>query len=208
MEAAAGLASPLVCVDLGPLPEPPRAIKPKARATSQQAGLIILPESVELPKEDTGPESPPADPAFVSQVDAALGELGGLADRYSTMLAFRTDLASFAALDEVLRRVRCPWFGVDLDPAAMLRDVWPMDDIFTRLGQSIRHVRGRDASKGADRRTKPAVIGRGTMKWSELLANLDGAGYAGWITIDPMELNDRRAGANAGLEFLGEVLLK
>src|SRR2546423_1044547 len=43
MEAAAGLTSPLVCVDVGALPEPPRQPEPKPRVTQQQAGLILLP---------------------------------------------------------------------------------------------------------------------------------------------------------------------
>src|SRR5437764_13218959 len=42
MDAAAGLASPLVCVEVGPLPEPPRQPKPKPQVTPQQAGLILL----------------------------------------------------------------------------------------------------------------------------------------------------------------------
>src|SRR5688572_24127236 len=38
MEAAAGLAAPLVCVDLGPLPEPAAAPQPKPAVTQGQAG--------------------------------------------------------------------------------------------------------------------------------------------------------------------------
>src|SRR4051812_27027695 len=45
LEAARGLAVPLVCADLGPLPPAPQAAKPKPRVTSQMAGLILLPET-------------------------------------------------------------------------------------------------------------------------------------------------------------------
>src|SRR5579863_8021316 len=45
MEAAAGLASPLVCLELGPLPEATSPQEPKPRATPAMAGLILLPES-------------------------------------------------------------------------------------------------------------------------------------------------------------------
>jgi sugar phosphate isomerase/epimerase len=201
MGTASALAAPLLCVDIGPLPEPQRAAPAKPKVTAEQAGLIILPEAVAAsPKPE--PILAAANPAAVGGFDASLSELGALADRYSVVLALRSDLASFAALDDALRRVACPWFGIDLDPAAVVRDDWPLDDIFSRLGASIRHLRARDGAKGTDRRTKPAVIGRGETQWRQLLANLDEAGYSGWLTLDPVDLADRRTGAAGGLAHL------
>ena len=113
--------------------------------------------------------------------------------------------ASLAALERAIKSSSCPWFGVDLDPVAILRDVWPMDDIFSRIGGLIRHVRGRDAVRGADRRTRPAPIGKGSVNWGELLANTNEAGYHGWLTIDSLELQDRAAAAQAGLDYLRKL---
>jgi sugar phosphate isomerase/epimerase len=135
-----------------------------------------------------------------------LGDLGRRADRYAVMIAFRSDMAGFASLAAALDRVACPWFGIDLDPPALLCDRWSADEIFSRLGPSIRHVRGRDANVGAERRVKPAAIGRGDTDWAQLLANLDGAGFAGWITLDPMELTDRAGAAAKGLEHLRAIV--
>ena len=201
LEAAAALSSPLVCVELGPLPAPARENKPKPRVTPEQAGLLILPTS-RATEPTVEPAGPPPDPAFVSQVDAALNELGRRADRYSVMVAFRSDLASLAALDRAVRAAACPWFGIDLDPVSILRDEWDADEAFSRLGSFIRHVRGRDAVAGADRRTRPSVIGAGGTDWGKLLANLDAADYHGWISVDPMELTDRIGGASAGRKAL------
>ena len=100
-----------------------------------------------------------------------------------------------------MRANRRPGF----DPVAILRDVWPMDEIFSRIGGLIRHVRGRDAVRGADRRTRPASIGRGSVNWGEFLAKLDEAGYQSWLTIDSLELENRAAAAQAGLEFLKKL---
>jgi len=200
MEAAAGLASPLVCADLGPLPEPPPAEKPKATVTAEQAGLILLPTSADMAArqaEASRPAHRPPDPAFVSQVDGVLAELGRRADRFGVTVAFRSELASHAALERALRSAGCPWFGVDLDPVSVLRDEWDLDEVFSQLGALVRHVRARDAVVGADRRTRPAVVGQGSMSWDQLLSNLESLGYAGWITIDPTELPDRAAGAVA-----------
>jgi sugar phosphate isomerase/epimerase len=205
LQSAAALASPLVCVEAGPLPEPPRENKPKPKVTPEQAGLILIPTLAAAPAPEVTRAAalpPQIDPVFVAQVDGAMAELGRLADRYSAMLAFRSDLASFAAIQRALIAARCPWFGIDLDPVAILRDEWDIDEIFSRVGSLIRHVRARDAVSGADRRTKPATIGRGDTKWDQLLGNLDGASYHGWITLDPTELTDRIAAATAGLKYL------
>src|SRR4051794_2909949 len=113
LEAAAGLQAPLVCVDLGPLPEPPPEAKPKPKVTQEQAGLILLPSANDIQaareSESDGPAAKPVDTSFASQVDGALAELGRRADRYNAMVAFRSDLASFAALERVLRQADCPW---------------------------------------------------------------------------------------------------
>jgi sugar phosphate isomerase/epimerase len=206
MEAARGLAAPLICVEVGPLPEPPPVSKPKPRITPEQAGLLIIPE-LSAPEETlTAPAGPPMDQPHLSLVDSAMLDLGARADRLGCTLAFRSDLASFAALDRMLAAARCPWFGIDLDPVAILRDAWPADEMFARLGALIRHLRGRDAVGGADRRTRPAVLGQGSTSWPEILQLLDEAGYHGWITIDPLELPDRAAAAIAGAADLRKVM--
>ncbi|MDB5298432.1 MAG: Xylose isomerase protein barrel, partial [Phycisphaerales bacterium] len=201
LEAATDLASPLFCVDLGPLPAPAVTEAPKPKVTAELAGMILLPTTPAAPAP-VAPAAPPPDPAVVSQVDAALSEIGRLADRYSVVVAFRSDLASLAALERAVAQAACPWFGIDFDPVAVLRDEWNMDETFSRLGALVRHVRGRDAVKGADRRTRPAFVGQGDTDWGSLLANLDAADYRGWITIDPTELPDRNAAAVAGRKHI------
>ena len=207
MEAATGLGAPLVCVDVGPLPVPVETEPPKPKVTAELAGLILLPTSMSeaaKPQAAPSPAAPP-DPAFVSQVDAAMVELGRLADRTSTVLAFRSGLSPLSALERALRAADCPWFGVDLDPVAVLGDTWDLDEAFSRLGAHVRHLRARDALRGSAGRTKPTVIGRGDMNWSQLLSNLDGAGYTGWVTVDPLELPDRVAAASAAAAHLRSV---
>jgi sugar phosphate isomerase/epimerase len=139
---------------------------------------------------------------MVALVQSALSEIGSRADRYSVTVALGSSLSSFASLHEALTAVRCPWFGLDLDPVAILRDDWSMDEIFSTLGPLVRHVRARDAAVGPDRRTKPMVIGGGDTKWSQLLQALDDANYNGFITLDPTELSERASAAIAGAKYL------
>lgn len=199
LETAAGLESPLVCLDLGPLPTPAVAPPPAPTVTPDMAGLILLPTTTEKPLPQ--PTAPP-DPAFVSQVDGVLNELARKADRYGVTVALRSDLSSLAALHRALIAANCPSFGIDLDPVSLLCDDWTIDQAFSRLAPLIRHFRGRDALSGADRRTRPAVLGKGSANWTQLLGLLDESDYHGWITIDPIELTDRPAGAIAALKYL------
>ena len=203
LETAAGLECSLVCVDLGPLPAPPLAEKPQSPISPEIAGDIIIPAA---PREN--PSTIPArfDTQLAASVDGALAELGRRADRHGIIMALRSDLASLSALERALKIAGCPWFGIDLDPVAILRDDWDHDEIFSRLGEAIRHVRGRDALLGADRRTKPAAVGQGSVDWGRLLMDLEAAGYTGWITLDPMELPNRSAAAASGAAALGKII--
>jgi len=204
MEAAVGMGTPLVCVDLGPLPEPARKPPAKPSVDPNLAGAIIIPTAAEIAAASraAAEEEIPADTAFEASVDAAMTELGRRADRYSAIVAFQSDLSSFAALHRALRKVDCPWFGVELDPTAILRDRWGTDEVFSKLGPHIRLVRAKDATAGHDRRTKPAAIDAGDVDWAQLLALLDEAAYNGWLVIDPLELADRASGAKVGLAAL------
>jgi hypothetical protein len=203
MQSTAALSAPLLCVDAGPLPELPQQPKPKPKITAQQAGLILIP-TFAAPEPEPELPTPPtaAQLAFQSQVDAAMVEMGVLADRFNVVVALHSDLSSFASIERVLSAVACPWFGVNLDPAAALRDQWNLDDIFARLGPLVRHVRARDAVLGTEHRTKPASVGRGDTQWDHFLDNLEGADYHGWITFDTTDLPDRPAAAIAGMKYL------
>jgi sugar phosphate isomerase/epimerase len=202
LQAGTGLDCSLVCIDLGPLPAPAEMEVAPSRISAEMAGDIIVPSAVRMNSQNI---SAKFDAKFAASVDGALAELGRRADRHGIMIAFRSDLAGFAALDRALKASACPWFGIDLDPVAILRDDWSTDEIFSRLGDGIRHVRGRDALLGADRRTKPSAIGRGSVEWERLVVDLDAAGYNGWITIDPMEFSNRSAAAASGAAALGRL---
>lgn len=211
LQLAAGLGGPVVCVDLGPLPEPPRETRVAPNITADQAGLLILPASMTAAAPATpAPPPPPPSPADVklaARVDESMAEIARRADRVSAMIAFGSDLSSLAALERAVRSANCSWFGVELDAVSLLRDDWSADEAFSRLASQLRHVRARDAVLGSGGRTQPTVIGRGTVNWDALLGNLRAADYRGWVTVDPTELTHRLEGAEAGLKQLAGRML-
>lgn len=207
LRAAAALGCDSVCMDLGRLPPAPHVAKPKPKVTQGMAGLLILPESMMTAAE---PEPEPAPikiaPGLLGHWQQAMSVLGEMADRYGVMLAFESQLSSLAALVHLVTSVKCPWFGIDFDTAALLRDEWTANDLFDAAGPLLRQVRARDAIAGEDNRTKPAIIGRGDVKWRQTLELLDDAAYHNFITIDPLELPDPAAAAIAGLKQLRAVV--
>jgi sugar phosphate isomerase/epimerase len=203
MQAAAALSAPLVCLDLGPLPQRPPPPRPKPPINPDLLGAILMPASVAPPPPDATPNA--ADSAQIAQIQSALQELGSRADRLGVTLSLRCELSSLASLEAALNEANCPWFFVDLDPVALLRDQWTIDEAFSALGSRIRHVRARDALVGMDRRTRAAPIGGGATDWPRLLADLDSADFHGWFTIDPTDLPNRPQAAAAGLAALRSI---
>ncbi len=207
LRAAAALGCESVCMDLGRLPPAPRVARAKPKVTQEMAGLLILPDSMTASEPEPEPEAPKLAPAMIGHWQQALSVLGEMADRYGVMLAFESQLSSLAAIVHLVSSVKCPWFGLDFDTAAMLRDEWTPNDLFDAAGPLIRQVRARDAVAGEENRTKPAVIGRGDVKWRETLELLNDADYNGSITIDPLELPDPSASAIAGLKQLRAIVM-
>lgn len=204
IEAAAGLQAMLVCLELGRLPGVNEPTAPRPPIPAQSAGLIIVPDP--SPVEPVpAPAVPAEELSLWDGVDSILTEAGQLADRTDVTIALSSELSSFASLLRALRGCVCPWFGVDLDPLGILRDRWPAEKIIDETGPLIRHLRGRDATVGSDRRTQPAAIGAGSTDWPLLLATLDQGGYHGWATVDTLDLPNRSAEASGALGRLRET---
>jgi sugar phosphate isomerase/epimerase len=169
LETAAGLAAPMLCLDLGILPRP----------------------------DDT---------TFTTQTSAVMVELGRMADRYGIVLAMRSDLSGLESVRRVIEEANCPWFGIDLDPVAVLQDGGTAEAAMTKFARLLRHVRGRDALVGLDHRSRSTPIGKGNVDWPRFFIALDAAQFGGWITLDTIALTERAAGAVAGLNYLKSLL--
>jgi len=204
MQGAKGLQAPLVCVDLRQLPQVAAPPKPTRKISSDLAGLILLPPSANT-EEEAAP-APKIDSAALSHVNAVLVEIGALADRHGVRIAFSAGLSSFASLAWAIQTARCQWFGIDLNPVDALTDDWSADEIFSTFADHLFHVQVKDALTGNDRRTQPALPGRGDVKWDDLFQHLRDSDYQGWLTVDPTEHTDRIAAAKMGLTLCSPPL--
>lgn len=206
IDVARGLGGTTVLCDLGPLPPAPDESATKPAIAPAALGKLILPDPPAAPRAVV--QSPPRDPAFEASVNAGLQAIADRANRAGCIIAFRASLGSFSSLAAALSRVDCPFFGIDLDPLSMLADAWTLDELFSRLGGSIRHVRGRDGLRGTTGRVVASELGTGHVVWTEVITALRDSDYRGAITLDPSELSIRSSDAVArGAARLRERLI-
>lgn len=212
MEASAGLEASLLCVNLGSLPAPDIHEKPQKRISPEEAGVIILPDFLQVdltPPPEQAPQSDKLSPMeiqFRGEVDQALAAIGAMAEKYGVKLAFRSSLSSLESVKQALDRVNCHWFGLNVDPVTAMADQTPLDSMMSDFSGRIHHVRGHDAFVGMGHRTQPTIIGEGSVNWPQMLTLLDDAGYNQWLTIDPMELPRRPDAIRSAVKYLQQVL--
>jgi sugar phosphate isomerase/epimerase len=203
--SGAGVALTSLRADLGARGFSPKsdfdaAIDRLEQAMTAAQGLgcgLVCAEVGEIAGDETGGSA---------TLDDALRELGRRADRQGVMVALRSELAPFSALSRALTAAACPWLGIDFDPVAFV-DAWNLDQIFSRVGGLVRHVRARDAVGGSGGRTRPAAVGAGSVDWPAVLASLAGAGYSGWFGIDPVDQPNRLQAAMRAAGYLGKMIL-
>ena len=156
-ESTTAISAGICCVDLGRLPGV-RQEPPARPASALSWGLIIIPEP-----SAAEPAEPPVDPKELAglgwhrQHHARGGRHGGSNGHPARLLQRTLKLCvSIAAA----RGSTLPLFGVDLDPVSILRDRWDLEHILDVIGESVRHVRGRDAIRGSSGRPSPRPLAR------------------------------------------------
>ncbi|MBW3539321.1 MAG: sugar phosphate isomerase/epimerase [Planctomycetes bacterium] len=115
--------------------------------------------------------------------------------------AGRDDLELLATLLEAVTEGP---IGVNFDPATFLLSGSEPAAAFRRLHSFVEHVTVRDALREMDGGVEVAV-GRGEVAWDELLALLDEAGYAGWLTADRTTGDDKPGDAARAIQYIRTV---
>ncbi len=123
------------------------------------------------------------DPRWSLLVDV-LSDLGAFGNRVGAMLAAETGSESPAELLRLIDRLPAGSLAVSLDPASLVLRGYDPHDAVATLGSHFVHVTARDATP--DRTAAEGFevpLGRGTVDFPALLAELEQRDYRGYFTV-------------------------
>lgn len=124
------------------------------------------------------------DPRFGRLVEA-LTALGAYGERVGARLAAQTSSEKPSELAGLIAALPEGAIGVDLYPSGLILNGHSPREAVDELGPHILHVHACDAVRdAAARREFEVELGRGTADFPDLLGQLSGFDYQGWVTIE------------------------
>ncbi|HEY2252989.1 MAG TPA: sugar phosphate isomerase/epimerase [Planctomycetaceae bacterium] len=111
------------------------------------------------------------------------------------------------ALGELLDSIKTGPLGIDFDTAVFVMSGHNPAQALRTLHASIVHLTARDAIRDIDAGGIETALGRGEVDWVELLPFLDEIDYAGWVTVNRTQGDDRAGDAARAVQYLRNVLL-
>jgi sugar phosphate isomerase/epimerase len=156
--------------------------------------FVVVAPAFPAPPRKGRPEAPPS--AAMDVVEQAikaegaqaalewLTDLAKTAANYARFLAVRTGLNDGATMDEMLNAAG-EGAKAALDPAALVGGGFDPVKTAGELGKKIVHVYARDAVGPGTGRARVTALGEGSVNFEELLGALDGAGYGGFLVVEP-----------------------
>ena len=134
-----------------------------------------------------------------------LNDLTKFGNHIGTTLLITPSGDSAEELLQIISSVTQGPIGINYDPAVfVLSGQNPLEALRT-LHSSFMHVQVRDAVRDFDGNGSEVPVGRGEVKWDELLALIDEAGYRGWLTVDRTQGDDRTGDIARAIQFLRAV---
>jgi sugar phosphate isomerase/epimerase len=130
------------------------------------------------------------DPLFGRLVES-LTALGAYGERVGARLVAQTGSEKPSELARLIASLPEGTIGVDLYPSGLILNGYSPREAVDELGQHIVHVHACDAVRDvAGRREFEVELGRGTADFPELLGQLSGFDYHGWVTIERRDSAD------------------
>ncbi len=137
-----------------------------------------------------------------------LSDLARHGNQVGATLAITPSRDSPQALAELISAIKTGPLGIDFDPAVCIMSGHNPAETFRLLHQYVIHFTARDAVRDVDAGGVETALGRGEVEWIELLPLLDEAQYAGWVTVNRTQGEDRAGDAARAIQFLNNVLLQ
>jgi sugar phosphate isomerase/epimerase len=146
-----------------------------------------------------------SDAAGQSLLKDVLDDLARHGNHVGVTLAIGSGRESPARFLEMLKSVTTGPIGVNFDPAATVMSGTSPSEAFGVLREFVAHVLVRDAIWGADGEGNEVPVGRGEVPWDELLFLLQESDFAGWLTVDRTQGQDRAGDAGRALQYLQTI---
>ena len=136
-----------------------------------------------------------------------LGDLAQHGNQVGATLAITPTHDTPERLAELIDSVKTGPLGIDFDTAVFVMAGHDPAQALRTLHASIVHLTARDAIRDVDAGGVETALGRGEVEWIELLPFLDEIGYAGWVTVNRTQGDDRAGDAARAVQYLKNVLL-
>ncbi len=135
-----------------------------------------------------------------------LNDLARHGNHVGVTLSITTGRNAAESLAQLAQRITEGPLGVNFDPAALVTLGESPTQAYRSLYTLVAHVRARDAVREAGL-GREVPLGRGEVPWDELLALFDESAYAGWVTIDRTEGNDKPGDAARAVQYLKNIAM-
>jgi sugar phosphate isomerase/epimerase len=136
-----------------------------------------------------------------------LNDLARHGNQVGSTLAITPTHDSPQVLAELIESVKSGPLGIDFDPAVFVMSGHKPAETFRALHPWVNHVTARDAIRDVDAGGVETALGRGEVDWVEFLPLLDEIEYAGWVTVNRTQGEDRAQDVARGVQYLKNVLL-
>lgn len=110
------------------------------------------------------------------------------------------------ALAELIASIKSGPLGIDFDPAVFVMAGHKPAEALRTLHAQVLHFTARDAIRDIDAGGLETALGRGEIDWVELLPLLDEIEYAGWVTVNRTQGEDRAGDVARGVQYLKNVM--
>jgi sugar phosphate isomerase/epimerase len=159
---------------------------------------VVINQIGAIPTESEGPTW--------DRLKMSLDDLGRYGQRVGAMLAAETGAESGPDLARLIAALPEGALGIDFNPGNLIMNSHSVEEAAEALGRNVLHVHATDAVRDLARRRGIEVeMGRGSVDFASLLAQLEEHGYQGYITVKRERSSNAIAEISQAVEYLKEV---
>ena len=159
---------------------------------------VVINQVGAIPSDSEGP--------VWDRLRMSLDDLGRYGQKVGAMLAAETGAESGADLARLLAALPEGSLGINFDPGNLIMNSHSVEEASNLLGRHVLHIHAKDAVRDLARRRGIEVeMGRGSVDFASLLAQLEEYGYQGYITVKRDNAAHPVAEIEQSIEYLKEL---